>query len=447
MIQQPDTATMDGRHAVERASLKFLTQRRSDESTEWEDYPDFTGMNFDWEDYDHRINPDDLAAWSETQVRDVWTFSNLSKLCVNGRCKGTFTPWQDDSVKTLLTALNGAPAADMAESERLTYNKEINGLKSQLSSYGVTVKAWTNESRKLKATIETLKRQCKETYVKSTMARSVMDEAVKRGWVEIRNLPQKDATGNTVGKCLKAVWLTGYTTEADTAKLCATLADMNRDRETRATVSRAWSEECTKLTRENADLKRQLADKDESIKHFLDEIEDLQTDKADLIRKRTWITNQLTDKDYYIADRDKMIGILNAKLDESDRVNAELEAEVTRLTNRLREMCNKEPAPVTAQDWDEKKEPATVIASYGDLKIERATVTPGPAEDYRPWTMEDVKAGTVLKWVKSAVTVLVTHVGPSDVNIMGRPVDYNGILCSGWRQLNGDRCGVRKEGV
>lgn len=159
-----------------------------------------------------------------------------------------------------------------------------------------------------------------------------------------------------------------------------------------------------------------------------------------------------------------------------DRINSELEAEVTRLTNRLRDVDAEihelkrqlthkdghiaelsqvidrlEVIPygeasrnaVTAQDW----EPKTIGPIHPNDVLQVPIVTPGPIEDYRLWTMDDVQAGTVLKWVKSAVTVLVTHVGPSDVNIMGRPVDYNGILRSGWRQLNGDRCGVRKEAV
>ena len=148
----------------------------------------------------------------------------------------------------------------------------------------------------------------------------------------------------------------------------------------------AWSEtqaqkETAKLEAENAELKRQLAAKDGSIKHFLDEIEEYQKDTIDL----------------------------NAKLDEAaDR------------------------KPVTAQDWDEKKEPATV--------------TPGPIEDYRPWTNRDVQDGTVLRMLDTDTTADLAYCNPHWCLLNGVQRDYGALLRSRWRQLNGDRCGVRKEG-
>ncbi len=51
-----------------------------------------------------------------------------------------------------------------------------------------------------------LKHQLEESITDATIAKSVMNEAVNRGLVEIRTLPQKDVTGNTVGKYQVEVW-------------------------------------------------------------------------------------------------------------------------------------------------------------------------------------------------------------------------------------------------
>ncbi len=76
---------------------------------------------------------------------------------------------------------------------------------------------------------------------------------------------------------------------------------------------------------------------------------------------------------------------------------------------------------------------------------ESATVVPGPIEAYRPWTMDDVQAGTVLRChVNSGrSTELVTYAGPNGVDFGVVAVSYDGLLRSNRRQLNGDRCGVR----
>jgi len=82
---------------------------------------------------------------------------------------------------------------------------------------------------------------------------------------------------------------------------------LKQDREKCAEVSRSWIYECATLTDEKSNLERQL------------------------------------------ADRDGQNGRQAQTIHEADRVNAELEAEVARLTNRLREMCNEEPAELKRQ--------------------------------------------------------------------------------------------------
>ncbi len=248
-----------------------------------------------------------------TQKRDVWTFSNLSKLCVNGLCKGTFTPWQDDSVKTLLTALNGTPADD-----------------------GIVI-----------------------------------------------------------------------------------------------SPDRYWYERSLEADAEITDLKRQLAAKDGSIKNFLDEIEEYQKDTIDLNAEIADLKRQLADKDIRMEYLDDLIKAQAKTIYESDRTIAELEAETDRLTNRLRER-NDKSATITAQDWDPKKEPATV--------------THGPIEEYRPWTMDDVRAGTILRWHDGG-TAVVTRVRDFGLRFDHADYTFAELLRTEWRQLNGDRCGGRKEGA
>lgn len=109
MIQQPDTRTMEGRHAVERASLKFRIQRsHSFKSNNWGDLssalPDCPA--FSWIPYDYRIHPDDLQAWHDSQKRDVWTASNHA-LTLRGIERGEFYQNAGYTVEELLDALNG----------------------------------------------------------------------------------------------------------------------------------------------------------------------------------------------------------------------------------------------------------------------------------------------------------------------------------------------------
>ena len=97
----------------------------------------------------------------------------------------------------------------------------------------------------------------------------------------------------------------------------------------------------------------------------------------------------------------------------------------------------------------------TVIASSGDLKIDPTQpnavmhvpiVIPGPIEDYRPWSNRDVQDGTVLQWRDTDTTAALAYCNPHWCLLNGVQRDYGDLLRSLWRQLNGDRCGVRKEG-
>jgi hypothetical protein len=345
MINQPDTTTREGRHAIERASRKFRIQRTLhyfDKSQSWDDVA-ISQMSkcpvFSWPAYTYRIHPCDLAAWAETQKRDVWTYDGPEdqfKRNGNWAFRGE-----------ILAALNGAPAAD-----------------------GIVI---------------------------------------------------------------------------------------NPDR--------YWYEQSREADAEITELKRQIADKDGSIKNFLDEIEELQTDNADLIRKRTWITNQLADKDRCIAERNRLIVVLHSQVTNKDNRMEYLDDLIkaqAKTIGTLEERLG--TATVTAQDWDEKKtDPSviasssgeTVIASSGDLKIDPTQpnavmhvpiVIPGPIEDYRPWTNRDVQDGTVLQWRDTDTTAALDYCNPHWCLLNGDQRDYGDLLRSLWRQLNGDRCGVRKEG-
>ena len=141
MINQPDTTTMEGRHAVERASLKFRIERNSTRlySENWIGWTSSTGV-FNWVDFSYRIHPDDLAAWAETQKRDVWTLSKDGDLFRNGEVRGCGIPYYAN-VQELIDALNGAPAADgmVINPDRYWYERsreadaEITELKRQLA--------------------------------------------------------------------------------------------------------------------------------------------------------------------------------------------------------------------------------------------------------------------------------------------------------------------------
>ena len=141
-------------------------------------------------------------------------------------------------------------------------------------------------------------------------------------------------------------------------------------------------EETAKLEAENAELKRQLAAKDGSIKHFLDEIEEYQKDTIDL----------------------------NAKLDEAaDR------------------------KPVTAQDWDEKKEPATATTIEQSLFDKRHRLTLLTIKSSRcVANMEFVRVQSGEHTVS-----LESEFRKWDLELAG--------LIDEIEKLNGDRCGVRKE--
>ena len=142
MIQQPDTSTMEGRHAVELASRKFRIQELlKNVMDEWGDYRDmFKCPTFWWIPYDYRIHPDDLAAWSETQVRDVWTMMG-DCIFARGKTDRFVVVSSTMSECEILAALNGAPAADgmVINPDRYWYERsreadaEITELKRQLA--------------------------------------------------------------------------------------------------------------------------------------------------------------------------------------------------------------------------------------------------------------------------------------------------------------------------
>ena len=101
---------MEGRHQVELASRKFRIQELlKNVMGEWGDYRDmFKCPTFWWIPYDYRIHPDNLAAWSETQVRDVWTIRGTRLFCGDEPCACLSFAKPDK----ILAALNGASAAD-----------------------------------------------------------------------------------------------------------------------------------------------------------------------------------------------------------------------------------------------------------------------------------------------------------------------------------------------
>ena len=143
-------------------------------------------------------------------------------------------------------------------------------------------------------------------------------------------------------------------------------------------------EETAKLEAENAELKRQLADKDGSIKHFLDEIEELQTDTIDL----------------------------NAKLDEAaDR------------------------KPVTAQDWDEKKEPATVTPG----PIEQSLF-----DKRHRLTLLTIKSSRCVANMEFVRVQSGEHTVSLESEFRKWDLELAGLIDE-IEKLNGDRCGVRKE--
>jgi hypothetical protein len=143
MIQQPDTSTMEGRHAVELASRKFRIQELlKNVMGEWGDYRDmFKCPAFWWIPYDYRIHPDDLEAWAETQKRDVWTIDERVFLECNGMAKAPLSGIPRSVRNEILAALNGAPAADgmVINPDRYWYERsreadaEITELKRQLA--------------------------------------------------------------------------------------------------------------------------------------------------------------------------------------------------------------------------------------------------------------------------------------------------------------------------
>jgi hypothetical protein len=115
---------------------------------------------------------------SETKKQDVWTYDGPEdqfKRNGNWAFRGE-----------ILAALNGAPAAD--------------GMIINPDRY------WYEHYQKAQEEIGEFKRQLEESITDATIAKSVMNEAVNRGLVEIRTLPQKDVTGNTVGKYQVEVW-------------------------------------------------------------------------------------------------------------------------------------------------------------------------------------------------------------------------------------------------
>jgi hypothetical protein len=74
------------------------------------------------------------------------------------------------------------------------------------------------------------------------------------------------------------------------------------------------------------------------------------------------------------------------------------------------------------------------------LNGEPAPVT---AQDYRPWTNRDVQAGTVLVCSGTKESSIVTRVWKTAVQVECCDFTFEAILHSNWRQLNGDRCGIR----
>lgn len=166
-----------------------------------------------------------------------------------------------------------------------------------------------------------------------------------------------------------------------------------------------------------------------------------------------------------LADRDAQNKRQAQTISAVDRSNAELESEVDRLTNRLREMCNSEPSnpprpplELTGNTYESVEEllkaegvSDEVMALYlkhkakdTEPKKHPSTVIPGPIEDYRPWTMGEVLAGTILRWHDGG-TAIVTAVRDGGLRVGDADYTFAELLRKEWRQLNGDRCGGRKE--
>jgi hypothetical protein len=144
MINQPDTTTMEGRHAVERASLKFRIQRLPRKFLNQQPCYDVFIMPdgfFDWERNNYCIHHDDLQAWAEAQKRDVWTIDERVFLECNGMAKAPLSGIPRSVRNEILAALNGAPAADgmVINPDRYWYERsreadaEITELKRQLA--------------------------------------------------------------------------------------------------------------------------------------------------------------------------------------------------------------------------------------------------------------------------------------------------------------------------
>jgi len=265
MIQQPDTATMEGRHQVELASRKFRIQysdRRPNEHKKWKvTRSDLMLLN--WSLFDFQINPEDLQAWSETQVRDVWTIDEEQRLFCNHvlKCVITFPCY---NCREIINALNGASASTViSESERLTSIREID------------------------------------------------------------------------------------------------------------------------------DLKHQIADRDAVI----------EAEKAAVTIARQ-----------EIAEQRRSIAVLEE---------------------------------VVGDYWDEKSTGEKTDPTQPNAVLHVPIVIPGPIEDYRPWTGMEAQAGTVLRWLDSDTTASVTYSNTYWCIVNGVQNDYGRLLQSGWRQLNGDRCGIR----
>jgi hypothetical protein len=364
MINQPDTSTMEGRHAIERASRKFRIERNSTRlySENWIGWTSSTGV-FNWVDFSYRIHPDDLAAWAETQKRDVWTLSKDGDLFRNGEVRGCGIPYYAN-VQELIDALNGAPDAKEAQ--------------HQLSEL-------------ILAVINAELLHAEKLYAEKEVTGDRLSRASTRGsYIAIKNLRRiikelvdKAVSGSDAG-------IPAETVIASSGDLKIEPAGVK--------VTPGW-QTATDPSYPDKDAETEAAKAAVTIA------------RQEIAEQRVLI-EQLSrlhaDKDRYIAGRNRLIVVLNAKLDE--------------VASRK---------PVTASDWEPKKSPATV--------------TPGPIEDYREWTCEDVQAGTVLMWHKDKGTVLVTYAGPADISIEAQRFDYDDLLHSGWRQLNGDRCGVRKE--
>ena len=115
-LKQPDTSTMEGRHAVELASRKFRIQRsHSFKSSKWVNILVGDHWVFRWDLHRFRIHPDDLQAWHDSQKRDVWSAKGTIKrnaygpvqLYRNGEGFYFFKKITQEAIEELLAALNG----------------------------------------------------------------------------------------------------------------------------------------------------------------------------------------------------------------------------------------------------------------------------------------------------------------------------------------------------